>query len=316
MTFSRDLVLQSKAQALFFQNGVLVSGGSKKINNAEIFEKNDELHITIQPESSILEPIRILFYQDHAAENVSYRIFVRVLEQANLVLSLEYVGEPVAYQKHTQIEITLGKHANLECYELRNDGLKNNQAVRMDIRQAPRSTMSLYQLQAGEGDVREDIHVDLEDSAEIRAYGLALLKKKQKSEWYFKVNHLAPHTKSTQCYKTILSDEAYGVWSSRVHVFPNAKNAVSVQKNKNILLHRTAEIHAQPELQIDCDAVSCTHGATIGKFDAAALFYLTSRGIPEKEAREILISAFTKEIFEAFQNVELREWFLKAVDSV
>ena len=53
-----------------------------------------------------------------------------------------------------------------------------------------------------------------------------------------------------------------------------------------------------PELEIFADDVQCSHGATVGDLDQNQLFYLTSRGVPLKEARALLIEAFLKEIFE------------------
>ena len=59
--------------------------------------------------------------------------------------------------------------------------------------------------------------------------------------------------------------------------------------NQALLLSPDAEIDTKPELEIFADDVKCSHGATVGELDADQLFYLRSRGIPDAEARSMLV---------------------------
>ena len=78
------------------------------------------------------------------------------------------------------------------------------------------------------------------------------------------------------------------------------------QMNRNLVLKPTAQADARPWLEIFADDVRCTHGATVGRLDDNALFYLRSRGIPLDESRTMLIDAFVREITDSIEPASLR----------
>ena len=81
-----------------------------------------------------------------------------------------------------------------------------------------------------------------------------------------------------------------------------------------LLLSPEAEIDCKPELQIYADDVKCSHGATIGELDDNQLFYLRARGIPEQEARSMLIRAFLDDALEAVTHAPARSLLEQAID--
>jgi len=83
----------------------------------------------------------------------------------------------------------------------------------------------------------------------------------------------------------------------------------AIQNNKNLLLSRKAEIDTKPQLEIDANDVRCTHGATIGQLDKDALFYLRARGIPEQQARNLLVYAFAADLLERITVEPLKQHF-------
>jgi Fe-S cluster assembly protein SufD len=96
------------------------------------------------------------------------------------------------------------------------------------------------------------------------------------------------------------------VFSGRIVVRQDAQKTNAFQSNKNLLLSKEATIDSKPQLEIFADDVRCTHGATVGRLDDNALFYMRSRGIPREEARRILVRAFAGELLDAVANEELR----------
>jgi Fe-S cluster assembly protein SufD len=76
---------------------------------------------------------------------------------------------------------------------------------------------------------------------------------------------------------------------------------------KGLLLSPNAEFDAKPELEIFADDVQCAHGATSGELDDDLLFYLRSRGIPELQAKTMLIQAFVADAFEQVSSEEIRD---------
>ena len=96
----------------------------------------------------------------------------------------------------------------------------------------------------------------------------------------------------------MLDDLAKGGFTGKLYVARDAQKTAAFQTNKNILLNRTAKMRTKPQLEIYADDVKCSHGATIGQLDESALFYMRQRGIPEKEARLLLMFAFTADVID------------------
>jgi Fe-S cluster assembly protein SufD len=110
------------------------------------------------------------------------------------------------------------------------------------------------------------------------------------------VEHAAPNTTSRQVYKGALDGKSRGVFQGRVVVHPGAQKTDGHQSCKTLLLSDRAEIDVKPELEIYADDVKCSHGAVAGELEETALFYLRARGIPEREARNLLVEGFLGEV--------------------
>ncbi len=120
------------------------------------------------------------------------------------------------------------------------------------------------------------------------------------------VAHEAPSCASRQTVKNVLTDRARGVFQGRIEVERVAQKTDGYQMSQALLLSAEAEIDCKPELQIYADDVKCSHGATIGELDNDQLFYLRARGIPEQEARSMLIRAFLDDALESVTHAGAR----------
>ena len=121
---------------------------------------------------------------------------------------------------------------------------------------------------------------------------------------------------SREMYKGILDGASHGVFNGKVYVHPVAQKTDGKQTNKTLLLSDRARIDTKPQLEIFADDVKCTHGATVGKLDALASFYLKSRGIGADTTRRLLTYAFAAEVLETMEleplKVELERLTLRA----
>src|SRR5690606_23893894 len=108
-------------------------------------------------------------------------------------------------------------------------------------------------------------------------------------------------------YKGLLDGHSRGVFNGKVYVQPEAQKTDGKQENNNILLSDTAHIDTKPELEIYADDVKCTHGATVGRLDETALFYMKSRGIPATLARQLLTYAFAADVLETIELEAVRD---------
>lgn len=138
----------------------------------------------------------------------------------------------------------------------------------------------------------------MDKGAEFRALGIAVGSGAEFQDIEFLVEHKADHTTSRILYKTVLRDRAHSVFDGNVDVPPGTKGVDAHQVNHNIILNKKARAESMPRLIIKSHEVRSEHGATVGELDPEALFFLMSRGIPENEARSLLIDGFVAEVVE------------------
>jgi Fe-S cluster assembly protein SufD len=144
--------------------------------------------------------------------------------------------------------------------------------------------------------------------------GAQLLGGDQHADFTTVVRHDAPSTTSRQTVKNVLAGRSQGVFQGRIEVARVAQKTDGYQMNQALLLSPEAEIDTKPELEIFADDVKCSHGATVGELDAEQLFYLRSRGIPDVEARSMLVRAFLADSLDAVTNEAVREELDRAVE--
>ena len=115
----------------------------------------------------------------------------------------------------------------------------------------------------------------------------------------------AGHT--DELFKYVLDDKAVGSFSGLIKVEPEADKTEAYQSNRNVLASTEARMFSKPQLLIDCDDVKCSHGSSIGQIDQNALFYMRSRGIPEHEARLMLMQAFMNDVIDGVRLESLKD---------
>jgi len=137
--------------------------------------------------------------------------------------------------------------------------------------------------------------------------GVCLGRDGQHFDTTMLIEHAVPHCMSRELVKSVLDDKARSVFQAKVHVHPGAQKTDGKQMANALLLSDQAEFDSKPELEIYADDVVCGHGSTSGDLDEEAMFYLRSRGLPEAEARALLIAAFVDEVFDGIEDERLRD---------
>jgi len=126
-------------------------------------------------------------------------------------------------------------------------------------------------------------------------------------------NHLAPHTTSDLLFKGALKGKSRSVWQGMIYVAPGAQKTDGYQANRNLVLSDQARADSIPGLEILADDVRCTHGATVGKLEPEPLFYLKTRGIPQKDAERLVVEGFFDPIMQRIPFEGVRERFQQAI---
>lgn len=122
-----------------------------------------------------------------------------------------------------------------------------------------------------------------------------------------------PHTTSDLLFKGALLDRSRVVWQGMIYVAPGAFKTDGYQANRNLVLSRQARADSIPGLEILADDVRCTHGATVGKIDPEQIFYLRTRGIPDVEAKRLIVEGFFDPIMQRIPFEGVRARFQEAI---
>lgn len=181
------------------------------------------------------------------------------------------------------------------------------------IRLAPGATLRQFVLAEGGRLARIETHVEAEAGAAAELNGIYLCGEARHADLTSVIQHAAPNGLTRQLIKGVARKGGRGVFQGRIVVAPGAQKTDARQYHHGMLLEDGAEIFAKPELMIHADDVQCAHGNTAGGIDAQALFYLRSRGVPEAEARALLIEAFLAEAIPVDLPHDLRDEVLARV---
>jgi Fe-S cluster assembly protein SufD len=204
-------------------------------------------------------------------------------------------------------EVFVNSKSIVDYYKIQND---NKQASLIDttsIVQENNSICTLHTFSFGGKLTRNNLTFSQKgEHIESIMKGITIIEGKQHVDHNTLVNHIKPNCESHQDYKGIYDDRSTGVFNGTVVVEKEAQKTNAFQANNNILLSDKASINTKPQLEIFADDVKCSHGCTIGQLDKNALFYLKSRGIPEKEAKALLMYGFANNVLESVRIPELK----------
>ena len=202
----------------------------------------------------------------------------------------------------------LGKNSILKNYKI---DKKSNTNIKYDyssIIQKENSISETFIFSSGSDYIKNEVNCNLEgkySSAFIN--GIHLLSKNKHHEIRTNTNHLYENTKSYQLIKSVIDDSSKSVYQGKIYVDSKAQKTDGYQLSKAVLLNEQAEFNAKPELEIYADDVKCSHGSASGSLDENSIFYLMSRGLDKKTAKELLINGFLLDVVEKITDEEIKK---------
>ena len=220
------------------------------------------------------------------------------------------------YLHNAVTEALVAEDATLVHVRLQEEGAEAFHVNTTYAEVAARGTYDAFVLTLGARLARTEIHARLLGAkGAVHLNGAQLLGGQQHGDITTVVQHDAPDCASRQTVKNVLSGRSRGVFQGRIEVARIAQKTDGYQMNQALLLSPDAAIDCKPQLEIYADDVKCSHGATIGELDADQMFYLRSRGVPEAEARAILVRAFLSEAMDPIQHEGARHLLERAIES-
>ena len=186
--------------------------------------------------------------------------------------------------------------------------------VKVDLEK--NSSLENYLISSGLKFNKLDIEINLnEEYSKSSVFSALNLMNNEHQEIKTRINHNAPHCHSYQKVKNVLNNESKGIYQGKIFVKNIAQKTDAYQLSRALLLNDTAEFDAKPELEIYADDVKCSHGSTSGSIDLNSVHYLKSRGIPEKEAYQMLVNGFLSEILEKLPKGKLKNFLIEKLES-
>jgi Fe-S cluster assembly protein SufD len=282
--------------------------------NGMLFEDGIVLDVPAGVAGGVLELLS-LATESERAPAYHPRHLVRLGEGASLTIVESAIGPAAARYLHNPVfEIEVAKGARLNHGRLQMEGHEGVFLSTVYARVGAGGAYDNFTLNAGAKLARNEIHVALTGpKAEAHMNGVQLIGDGQHADTTTALDHAAPDCSSRQTYKTVLAGRSRGVFQGKIHVHQVAQKTDGYQMNQALLLSPEAEIDSKPQLEIYADDVKCSHGATVGELDADHLFFLRSRGIPEAQAKAILVEAFLTEAVEAVADEHIRAALTRGV---
>ena len=278
---------------------------------------NEGAYIQIPKNTVVPKPIQIVNFSTGTEKEL-------LIQPRNLVI----VGENAHVQiveRHQSLtenntltnsvtEIFVKTRGIVDVYKMQNDRASASLIDSTFVSQKRDSVASVHTFSFGGNLTRNNLEFYQEGTHCVsHLNGISILNEKQHVDNHTLVKHKAPNCESHEMYKGIYDDRATGVFNGKVIVEQAAQKINAFQQNNNIIVGDKASVNTKPQLEIFADDVKCSHGCTIGQLDESALFYMQQRGIPKKEAKALLMYAFSNDALKDVKIPELKAQLNKII---
>jgi Fe-S cluster assembly protein SufD len=239
-----------------------------------------------------------------------------VLEEAASLTLVETASAASGEARNLGVEFALGAKSQLAHVRLDDGGEADVLVEEVAVAAAAGASYRGHFANFGAKLSRLELNIALEgEGASARLSGVSVLDGSAHADVTTHIDHAVGRTESRQLFKLIAGGRARAVYQGRITVHPGAAGTDSNQTAKGLLLGERAEMDLKPELIILADDVKCAHGAAVGDLDVESLFYLRARGIPEAEARAVLMRAFVEDAVATIEDEAIRADIWKKVEA-
>ena len=287
----------------------------KKINKNSLHTLNNifsntPYKILIKNNYSLKKPLIIYQVTNKKVNNTNVNLRLNFELEENSTLKIINIFDDSSEKNFNNIMINfkLERNAILKNYKI---DKKMNSNIKYDfnnIIQKENSISETFIFSSGSEFMKNEINCDLQgeySSAFIN--GIHFLSNNIHHEIRTTTNHLFENTKSYQLIKSVIDDNSKSVYQGKIFVDSKAQKTDGYQLSKAVLLNEQAEFNAKPELEIYADDVKCSHGSASGSLNEDSIFYLMTRGLDYKAARELLINGFVLDVIEKITDEQIKK---------
>ncbi|MGW1618370.1 Fe-S cluster assembly protein SufD [Streptomyces sp. NPDC002172] len=268
--------------------------------------------VTVPKETVLTEPIRISV---HGQGGVAYgHQVVELGAFAEAVVVIDHTGDVVTA---ANVEYVLGDGAKLTVVSVQDWDDKAVHVAQHNALVGRDASFKSVVVTFGGDVVRLHPRVSYAGTGgEAELYGLYFTDAGQHQEHRLLVDHNTPHCKSNVAYKGALQGEdAHAVWIGDVLIEAKAEGTDTYEMNRNLVLTDGARVDSVPNLEIETgEIVGAGHASATGRFDDEQLFYLMARGIPQHEARRLVVRGFFAELVQQIGVADIEERLLAKIE--
>lgn len=270
---------------------------------------NDGVRIQIEKNTQVEKTIQIIHVLsgDTVMSNFKTIIEAGAFSKAHIIQGFFTESDAIDCFSNISTEVNLGTNAYLTIDKVQYENDSTYHIATEEVRQEKDSNFTINTATLNGKLVRNNLNIQVNgENCETNLYGSYLLKGKQHVDNHTVVDHKVANCNSNELYKGVIDENATAVFNGKVFVRPDAQKINAFQSNGNVLLSDNGTVNSKPELEIYADDVKCSHGSTTGQLDDDAIFYLRARGLSEKSAYKLLVSAFVAEALENITNESVR----------
>jgi len=270
---------------------------------------NDGALLSVAEDVRVAEPVHVVFIGAPANADIAWH--ARSLIELRRGAMLAVVEHHLACGDHAHLgnalmHVHLAAGSQLRHARVQDDASRGTLIARTDAVLARDATYQRVDLELGATLSRHELNVRLEgEGARLAANGVLLADGRRHLDTRLGIEHIARDTACDLVWRGLAAGRGRAVFHGGITIRAGADGSDARLSNKNLLLSEGAEIDAQPVLEIHADEVKAAHGATVGRLDEGALFYLRSRGLPATEARRLLTAAFCRETLSVLDDAAL-----------
>lgn len=267
----------------------------------------------------VAQPLHLVFIgaADEGDRAWHLRNLIDLRADASLtVYEHHFAASEHAHLANSLVHVQLGERARLTHARVQRDSERATSLLRTEAVLAGQAEYRRIDLELGAALSRHELNVRLEgDQARLHANGVLLADGRRHVDTRLGIDHAGRDTACELTWRGLGAGRGRAVFHGGILIREGADGTDAALSNKNLLLSDNAEIDTQPVLEIHADEVKAAHGATVGRLDTQALFYLRSRGLPEAEAQQLLTGAFCREPINVIEDVAVRERLAHRIDT-
>ena len=271
----------------------------------------DGLLVYVPAGTTASKPIQLLNILSAARPTMAVRRLLVVAEadaHVRLLACDHTQGGGVQCLNLQVVEVVAGPRATVDYYDMEESGADTRRVSTIFVEQHEGSEVLIDGITLTNGLTRNNYHIEVVGQhASTQLLGMTIASGKQHVDTRSFVSHNVGHCTSNQMFKYVLSDQAVGAFAGKVLIKEGCPRVEAYQGNRNLCASSEAKMYTKPQLEIYTDDVKASHGTTIGQLDQEAMFYMRTRGVPEDEARRLLMQAFMADVIDGVRLDVLRD---------